>query len=116
MSFTSPAPSQEGAAAPRDNGAVRVTLYEGGEAYRLVLHGQLGAVLVALIELGPAGLSPQEALRRRLGMRLASNVHKLRRLGVNVTTEREPHDGGTHARYVLASVVALDLLDRGQPT
>lgn len=40
--------------------------------------------------------------------RWSSYVHKLRRLGIAIETIHEPHGGpypGTHARYVLLSVV-----------
>ena len=49
-------------------------------------------------------------------MRLSAYVHSLRKLGFEITTQREPHGGdypGYHARYRLACTVVLTLCEEG---
>lgn len=47
-------------------------------------------------------------------MRLSAYIHSLRKLGFEITTERELHGGdypGHHARYRLESEVSLQVLE-----
>jgi hypothetical protein len=67
--------------------------------------------LVALMAAGERGCTPID----HPGPRWSGYIHDLRRLGFDVETIHEPHEGafpGSHARYVLRSRVTR-LEDRG---
>jgi hypothetical protein len=69
-------------------------------------HSRIREALEGLIDAGTTGCTALE----RPAPRLASYVHRLRKLGVAIVTIREPHGGpfpGTHARYVLCSSVTV---------
>jgi len=44
-------------------------------------------------------ITPLDAMRFGC-MRLAARIHELKFEGYQIETRKEPHDGGTHARYV----------------
>lgn len=53
------------------------------------------------------GITPLDCLP--WSFRLAGIVHELRhRRGLDIVTELEPHEGGLHARYFLASRVRVE--------
>ncbi len=70
-------------------------------------NGREAQALLALIEHGPAGISSLEMGRAGWAIRLAAYIHDLKRMGVPIVTEREPHDGGNHGRYKLVGVVRI---------
>lgn len=85
-------------------GTVYVVTPSAGEAFRIVVNGRTQWALDRLRAAGAAGCTPIVTP----GPRWAAYVHKLRRMGVEIETLHEPHDGefpGTHARYVLRAVV-----------
>lgn len=85
-------------------GTVYVVTPSAGEAFRIVVNGRTQWALDRLRAAGATGCTPIVTP----GPRWAAYVHKLRRMGVEIETLHEPHDGefpGTHARYVLRAVV-----------
>ena len=58
------------------------------------------------------GITPQDAMGFGV-YRLAARVHDLRDMGHRIITQDEPHNGGTHARYVLEYTDA-QMEDAGQ--
>ena len=76
------------------DGLVRIVAAKGRDAW----------ALDELIKAGEQGCTPIDTP----GPRWSSYVHKLRALGLAIVTVREAHGGpykGTHARYILQSVV-----------
>lgn len=72
--------------------------------------GRAAWALERLIAAGSNGLTPIS----EPGPRWSDYIHKLRRAGVYITTQDEPHTGefaGRHARYRLA--VPVRILDQG---
>ena len=62
--------------------------------------------LKALVDAGPRGVTALEI--SSWALRLGHYVFVLRRrYGIEIETVREPHDGGSHARYVLKSKVTI---------
>ena len=80
---------------------------QGGESPRsFLLSGRIGQTLLFLHRAGPTGITSLEWP----AMRLSAYVHSLRKIGFEITTEREPHGGdypGHHARYRLHSAVTV---------
>ncbi|WP_281856849.1 winged helix domain-containing protein [Litoreibacter halocynthiae] len=75
--------------------------------------GRLGWTLVQLVEAGPLGVTTIE----RPAPRWSGYIHDLRKCGIPIETEMEPHKGsypGQHARYVLTCDAEVKLLDRGE--
>jgi hypothetical protein len=76
-----------------------------GAARVLELKGRDAWALTELIRAGDQGCTPIDTP----GPRWSGYVHKLRhRYGLDIVTVTEPHGGpykGTHARYILRSVV-----------
>ncbi len=75
-----------------------------GSIQILDLEGREEWALSHLLASGAVGCTPIS----HPGPRWSDYVFKLRRRGVNITTETEHHDGpyaGTHGRYVLVSKV-----------
>lgn len=65
------------------------------------LDGRLGWTMIQLAQAGAKGVTPIE----QPAPRWSAYVHKLRKLGIQIETEMEPHEGtypGQHARYRLA--------------
>lgn len=72
--------------------------------FQVVVSGRVRWALECLMEAGALGCTPIE----NPGPRWSGYVHDLRELGVQIETVTEPHGGpfkGTHARYVLHSLV-----------
>lgn len=85
------------------------TLYsvtdQSGETAEIMVSGRDRWALEALIAAGSRGCTPINTP----GPRWSGYVHKLRKLGVDIETVTEPHEGqfpGHHARYVLRSAVS----------
>lgn len=73
---------------------------------RFIVKGREAWTLKVLIEAGLIGITPLE----RPAPRWSSYVHKLRKRGLDIETQREGHDGayaGRHGRYVLKTPLAL---------
>ncbi len=65
------------------------------------LEGRLGWAMFNLSKSGARGIAPIE----RPAPRWSAYVHELRKMGIQIETEMEPHAGaysGHHARYRLA--------------
>lgn len=72
--------------------------------FLIAVSGRVKWALECLMEAGAQGCTPIE----KPGPRWSGYVHDLRELGVQIETITEPHGGpfkGTHARYVLHSLV-----------
>ena len=85
---------------------INATLMGGERPRSFILSGRVGQTLKHLFDVGPAGLTPLDMPASRL----SAYVHSLRKLGFEITTEREEHGGdypGHHARYRLESPVTL---------
>lgn len=68
---------------------------------------QLSRTLYALIQSGDKGITALE-LSNTWALRLSAYIHGLRhKYDLNITTTREKHDGGWHARYVLNTPVTI---------
>jgi hypothetical protein len=62
---------------------------------------KLECVLSHLIKYG--NISPRDAMDLYQCWRLSAVVHTLKKAGITVRAEQEPHEGGIHARYFLDS-------------
>jgi len=85
---------------------IHATLMGGERTRSLFLSGRIAQTLHHLHRAGPRGITTIEWP----ALRLSAYVHSLRKLGFEITTERELHGGdypGHHARYRLESVVTL---------
>ena len=72
----------------------------------IVLRGQEGKTLLALVRAGSAGCTAQEV--SDWSFRFAAYVFQLlHRFGLVIETVRERHPGGWHGRYVLLSKVNI---------
>ena len=87
-----------------------------GAAQILELKGRDAWALTELVRAGDLGCTPIDTP----GPRWSGYVHKLRhRYGLDIVTVTEPHGGpykGTHARYILRSVVRALSADIGPAT
>lgn len=76
--------------------------------------GREAQTLALLIERGPIGFTSGDASPLGWARRTSAYVHKLRRLGLPITTRRETtRDGASVARYTLAGTVTI--VDGGRP-
>jgi hypothetical protein len=83
-----------------------VKVCEGSEPHTISCNGRDAWALLELIKAGPKGCTPIE----NPGPRWSGYVFNLRQMGLSIQTIDEPHGGpfaGTHARYVLKSVVRI---------
>jgi len=74
---------------------------DGGVPFTIEAPGRMSWALSVLKLAGPVGVTTAELPP---GLRWSAYVHKLRRLGVRIVTDREPNKGplgGHHARYRL---------------
>lgn len=69
--------------------------------------GREAETLLALLHAGPRGITSLECFRAGWAVRLAAYVCDLRKMGVPIEANREPHGGGSHARYHLAGHVEI---------
>lgn len=70
------------------------------------LRGRLGWAMMQLFEAGAIGVTTIE----RPAPRWSAYVHELRKLGIQIETKMEPHEGtyaGHHARYRLTREVLI---------
>jgi len=77
---------------------------EGSEPFEITVSGRDRWALEMLMCLGQTGCTPIT----KPAPRWSAYVYNLRKMGVGIVTITEPHDGpfkGTHARYVLQSIV-----------
>ena len=63
--------------------------------------------LLALTEAGPRGITSLETFKAGWAVRLGAYILDLKKMGVQINTTREPHDGGNHGRYILACSVHI---------
>lgn len=82
----------------------RKSVLEIGEQ-KFVISGQELRTLLALVAADSVGITALEV--STWAYRLAAYCHELRRLGVPISTSREPHEGGWHGRYRLEGKVKL---------
>jgi hypothetical protein len=68
--------------------------------------GREGETLLMLVKAGPGGLRAYD-FAGGPPFRLPAYVHDLRRMGLLIRTDKEPHSGGLHAVYVLESSVTI---------
>lgn len=71
------------------------------------IRGREAETLVALVDAGAKGITSLETFKAGWAVRLAAYVHDLKKLGVPIVASREPHDGGSHARYRLAGDIEI---------
>lgn len=79
------------------------------------LEGRLGWAMFNLAKSGTTGITTIE----RPAPRWSAYVHELRKLGIQIETEMEPHAGaysGHHARYRLACSAQVTALGDVVPT
>lgn len=77
---------------------------KGLDHFKITVSGRDRWALETLMRMGPKGCTPIT----QPAPRWSAYVYNLRKLGVGIVTLTEPHDGpfkGTHARYVLQSIV-----------
>lgn len=60
---------------------------------------KLELVLAYLIKHG--SMTPGDAMTHCGCWRLAAVIHTLKKAGISISTQQEPHEGGFHARYYL---------------
>ena len=85
---------------------INATLMGSEPSLTFKLKGRIGQTIQHLHRAGSAGITSLEAP----SIRLSAHIHSLRKIGFDITTEREPHGGdypGHHARYRLESNVML---------
>lgn len=91
---------------------IAVTLNLGDQPRTFELDGRLGWTMAQLAFAGPKGVATVE----RPAPRWSAYVHELRKLGIAIETEMEPHEGtysGHHARYRLGSDARVTVLGNG---
>jgi len=82
------------------------TVRDGDGERSIVVRGQEARTLLALVEVGPRGVTALEC--GTWAYRLAAYCHALRRNhGLAIRTDRETHPGGWHGRHVLESRVVI---------
>jgi hypothetical protein len=77
---------------------------DGGAA--LIVQGQTAKAIRALVLAGAQGVTAQEVAG--WAYRFAAYCHEFRKLGLDIETLREDHDGGWHGRHVLHTAVRLE--------
>jgi hypothetical protein len=83
-----------------------------GDPFNVTVSGRDKWALDRLREAGRKGCTPMT----EPAPRWSAYIHNLRKLGVEIETITEPHEGdfpGHHARYVLRSAVSV-IVERGQ--
>jgi hypothetical protein len=68
--------------------------------------GREGETLLMLVKAGEKGVRAYD-FAGGPPFRLGAYVHDLRRMGLSIRTDREPHAGGLHAVYVLETPVTI---------
>ncbi|WP_390915191.1 hypothetical protein [Pseudosulfitobacter sp. SM2401] len=91
---------------------ISVTLFLSGHPRTFKFQGRMGWAMAQLAEAGAHGITTIE----RPAPRLSAYIHSLRKCGVPIETENEPHEGaysGTHARYRLSCDAQVTVLGKG---
>jgi hypothetical protein len=85
--------------------------YINGERHQYLVRGRIAQTLYHLVQASERGITALEV--STWALRLAAYVCILRHdYGLDIVTLREPHEGGSHARYVLHTPVEiLELFD-----
>jgi membrane carboxypeptidase/penicillin-binding protein len=83
---------------------VRIIRDDGGAA--ITVQGQTAKAIRALVLAGKQGVTAQEVAG--WAYRFAAYCHELRKLGLDIETVRETHEGGWHGRHVLHTAVRLE--------
>lgn len=99
-------------AARKKSGTHYLITPSAGDPFRITVLGRDEWALEQLRKAGRKGCTPIT----QPAPRWSAYIHNLRKLGVEIETITEPHDGdfpGRHARYVLRSVVC-GITERGQ--
>lgn len=77
------------------------------------LRGRVAQTIIALVAVGNNGVTALEM--SSWAFRLADYIHTLRDdHGLEIDTQREEHEGGWHARYVL--ITAVEILEVSEPS
>lgn len=85
---------------------VTFTAYFDGTPKTYEVEGREAESLLCLVQTGETGITALEV--HSWAYRLASYIHDLRhKFGLDIRTLKEPHEGGTHARYILLSAVEI---------
>ena len=92
---------------PKSNKIVaNFSILIGDKEKLFTLRGQMARSLIALIKSGDKGCNALEVTCWAL--RFSGYIHFLRKdYGLEIITQREPHDGGWHARYFLLDNVKI---------
>tara|TARA_R110002095_G_scaffold144870_2_gene125283 strand:- start:328 stop:630 length:303 start_codon:yes stop_codon:yes gene_type:complete len=86
---------------------ITATIWNDGESKHFEVKGKPARTLCELVKAAGRGVTALE-LSNTWALRLSAYIHDLRhKYGVKIITHREPHDGGTHGRYVLISPVDI---------
>lgn len=96
----------------KSNKPARLRVKASGPSGEFSVSGQTARALLALVNAAGRGVTALEL--STWALRLAAYVHSLRRLGLAITLLREPHPGGWHGRYVLASPVQVLAICNGE--
>jgi hypothetical protein len=81
------------------------------DAQTIRVVGRTAETLLMLIQKGSQGVRAYD-FAGGPPFRLGAYVHDLRRMGLAIRTDREPHAGGEHGVYVLESPVSvIQILD-----
>jgi hypothetical protein len=83
---------------------LRVIHDDGAPSF--IASGQTAKAIRALVLAGKQGVTAQEVAG--WAYRFAAYCHELRKLGLDIETVREPHEGGWHGRHVLHTLVRLE--------
>ena len=78
-----------------------------GDGPAITAMGREAQTIIALVHAGPKGITSLETFLAGWAVRLGAYIFDLRQMGVPIKTTREPHEGGSHARYSLAGPVQL---------
>lgn len=98
---------EPGASQPRRRRRIEIIAKIEPDGPRIRVRGRQAWALELLIHAGKHGVTPME----KPGPRWSHYIYALRRLGFVIETIDEPHGGpfaGTHARYVLRSLVRVE--------
>ena len=86
--------------------AIKVTFRVEGGLLRTAT-GREAQTIVALVNAGRRGITSLDTFKAGWAVRLGAYVFDLKKMGVAITTTREPHEGGNHGRYTLACRVEI---------
>jgi hypothetical protein len=77
--------------------------------------GREAETLLMLVKAAPLGVRAYD-FEGGPPFRLSAYVHDLRRMGLVIRTDKEPHPGGLHAVYVLETAVSILSVLRDEST